>query len=100
MKKEYIEEIIGESIATKNLLLESKSCISSIFNLAEKSLESLNLGGKIILAGNGGSFGASGLTGANGNVSNGSAGGAAGNYINGISNVTLNNTGTVAGGTA
>tara|TARA_Y100000748_G_C15440504_1_gene466967 strand:- start:182 stop:760 length:579 start_codon:yes stop_codon:yes gene_type:complete len=57
MKKEYIEEIIGESIATKNLLLESKSCISSIFNLAEKSLESLNLGGKIILAGNGGSFG-------------------------------------------
>ncbi len=57
MKKEYIEEIIGESIAIKKLLLESESCISSIFNLAEKSLESLNLGGKIILAGNGGSFG-------------------------------------------
>lgn len=50
--------------------------------------------------GDGGAFGASGSTGANGNSSNGSAGGAAGNYINGINNVTLNNTGTVAGNTA
>lgn len=49
--------------------------------------------------GNGGAYGASGSTGANGNSGNGSAGGASGNYINGISNVTLNNTGTVAGGT-
>lgn len=49
--------------------------------------------------GAGGSFGSSGSAGANGNASNGSSGGAAGNYINGISNVTLTNNGTVAGGT-
>ena len=50
--------------------------------------------------GDGGAYGTAGSTGANGNVTNGAAGVAAGNYINGISNVTLNNTGTVAGGTA
>jgi hypothetical protein len=50
--------------------------------------------------GDGGAYGTAGSTGANGNVTNGAAGGAAGNYVNGISNITLNNTGTVAGGTA
>lgn len=49
--------------------------------------------------GNGGAYGTAGNDGSNGNSGNGIAGGAAGNYINGISNVTLNNTGTVAGGT-
>lgn len=55
--------------------------------------------------GTGGSFGsagATGATGANGNRTNGltgTAGGSAGRYINGISNVTLTNNGTVAGGT-
>lgn len=49
--------------------------------------------------GTGGSFGNAGATGSNGTSTNGSAGGAAGNYINGISNVTLTNNGTVAGGT-
>ena len=57
MKKEYIKEIINNSIAAKKLLQESDECISRIYNLAEKSLESLNNGGKVILAGNGGSFG-------------------------------------------
>lgn len=56
--------------------------------------------------GTGGSFGAAGATGAtgaNGNYTNGlvgSVGGSTGNYINGISNVTLTNSGSVAGGTA
>jgi hypothetical protein len=56
--------------------------------------------------GTGGSFGATGATGAtgaNGNYSAGlvgSSGGAGGRYIVGISNVTLTNNGSVAGGTA
>lgn len=49
--------------------------------------------------GTGGSFGSAGNAGANGNSTNGTAGGAAGNYINGISNVTLTNNGTVGGNT-
>ena len=57
MKKEYIKKIISESIKTKKLLLENDNCISTIHYLAEKCLESLNSGGKIIFAGNGGSFG-------------------------------------------
>jgi hypothetical protein len=66
--------------------------------------------------GNGGALGvagANGVSGANGTGNNisfpssaptngtaASSGGAAGNYINGLSNVTLNNSGTVAGNTA
>jgi hypothetical protein len=69
--------------------------------------------------GAGGNGGALGVAGANGTVGGngtgtgvsfpssaptngtaGSSGGAAGNYINGLSNVTLNNSGTVAGNTA
>ena len=60
-------------------------------------------------SGSSGSTGATGNTGGNGNHSNGSggsggsggsSGGAAGRYINGISNVTLTQNGTVQGGTA
>ena len=66
--------------------------------------------------GNGGALGAAGSNGSNGangsgtsisfpstaptNASSGSSGAAAGKYINGISNVTLTNNGTVAGNTA
>lgn len=66
--------------------------------------------------GNGGALGAAGSNGSNGgngsgtsisfptsaptNASSGSSGAAAGRYINGISNVTLTNNGTVAGNTA
>lgn len=57
MNTEYIKDTINKSIATKKLLLDSETCISGIHNLAEKSLECLKSGGKIILAGNGGSFG-------------------------------------------
>ena len=66
--------------------------------------------------GSGGAYGTSGSSGSNGTDGGGSgitfpaeaptlkliggSGGAAGNYINGISNVTLSNSGTVAGSTA
>tara|TARA_E500000331_G_C17177212_1_gene678866 strand:+ start:587 stop:1174 length:588 start_codon:yes stop_codon:yes gene_type:complete len=57
MNNIYIKDTIEKSIGTKKLLLESEECISAIYNLASKCLESLRNGGKIILAGNGGSFG-------------------------------------------
>ena len=57
MNTEYIKDTINKSISTKKLLLDSETCISGIHNLAERSLECLKSGGKIILAGNGGSFG-------------------------------------------
>ena len=55
-----IEEItsqIKESIDTKNKILDSPIILEMIKLMVEKSIESLNSGGKIIFCGNGGSFG-------------------------------------------
>ena len=55
-----IEEIttqIKESIETKTKVLNDQTIISKIQLMVEKSIESLNNGGKIIFCGNGGSFG-------------------------------------------
>ena len=55
-----IEEIttqIKESIDTKNKILDSPIILKMIKSMVEKSIESLNNGGKIIFCGNGGSFG-------------------------------------------
>jgi D-sedoheptulose 7-phosphate isomerase len=55
-----IEEItnqIKESIDTKNKVLDSPIILEMIKLMVEKSIESLNNGGKIIFCGNGGSFG-------------------------------------------
>jgi D-sedoheptulose 7-phosphate isomerase len=55
-----IEEInnqIKESIETKNKVLNDPTIISKVQLMVEKSIESLNNGGKIIFCGNGGSFG-------------------------------------------
>ena len=55
-----IEEIttqIKESIDTKNKILDSPIILEMIKSMVEKSIESLNNGGKIIFCGNGGSFG-------------------------------------------
>ena len=54
---EEIKKQIKESIETKNKLLSDKENISKIKLMVEKSIESLNIGGKIIFCGNGGSFG-------------------------------------------
>ena len=56
-QKEYIKEIVSSSIATKNALLDSNECIEMIDMLSKSCLKSLQQGGKIIFAGNGGSFG-------------------------------------------
>lgn len=56
MKKE-IQKLIEASISIKELILQDQSVISSIEDLANRSLLALQNDGKIILAGNGGSFG-------------------------------------------
>jgi len=55
--KNQIKEYINQSISTKNRLIDDAELISGIEELSMKCLDSLNNGGKIILAGNGGSFG-------------------------------------------
>ena len=55
--KNQIKEYINLSIDVKKKLLEDAEIISNIEELAVKCLGSLKDGGKIILAGNGGSFG-------------------------------------------
>ena len=55
--KNQIKEYINLSIDMKKKLLEDAEIISNIEELAVKCLGSLKDGGKIILAGNGGSFG-------------------------------------------
>ena len=55
--KNQIKEYINQSISTKNRLIDDAELISGIEELSMKCLDSLNDGGKIILAGNGGSFG-------------------------------------------
>ena len=54
---EEINKQIKESIETKNKVLNDKRIISKIKLMVEKSIDSLNSGGKIIFCGNGGSFG-------------------------------------------
>ena len=55
--KNQIKEYINLSIDMKKKLLEDAEIISNIEELSIKYLESLKDGGKVILAGNGGSFG-------------------------------------------
>lgn len=55
--KNKIQEYINLSINIKKKLLEDTEIISNIEELSIKCLESLKDGGKIIFAGNGGSFG-------------------------------------------
>ena len=55
--KNQIKEYINLSIDMKKKLLEDLEIISNIEELSHKCLESLKDGGKLILAGNGGSFG-------------------------------------------
>ena len=54
---EEINKQIKESIETKNKVLNDKRIISKIKLMVEKSIDSLNSGGKTIFCGNGGSFG-------------------------------------------
>ena len=56
MIKEITSQI-KESIDTKNKILDSPIILEIIKSMVEKSIESLNNGGKIIFCGNGGSFG-------------------------------------------
>ena len=56
MIKEITNQI-KESIDTKNKVLDSPIILEMIKLMVEKSIESLNNGGKIIFCGNGGSFG-------------------------------------------
>ena len=57
LDQEYIKGVINSSIDVKQKLLNSPQVIDTINKLVYKSLEALNSGGKIIFAGNGGSFG-------------------------------------------
>ena len=52
-----IKQYINLSIDVKKKILEDKEIISNINDLSNKCLEALKKGGKIIFAGNGGSFG-------------------------------------------
>jgi D-sedoheptulose 7-phosphate isomerase len=54
--KEYLIQVTSESVKTKNKLLESEDVIQMIQNFSDISLKTLKGGGKIIFAGNGGSF--------------------------------------------
>ncbi len=54
--KNIIDGQIKSSIEIKQKLLNSKEALNTISILVEKALNSLELGGKIIFAGNGGSF--------------------------------------------
>jgi|TARA_B110000196_G_C21060914_1_gene622359 D-sedoheptulose 7-phosphate isomerase len=55
-EEEKILNQIQNSIDTKKDLLEDKDLLKQINSLAQSSLQALKNGGKIILAGNGGSF--------------------------------------------
>ena len=54
--KEYFKQVTSESVKNKNKLLESEDVIQMIQNFSDISLKTLEDGGKIIFAGNGGSF--------------------------------------------
>ena len=57
LDQEYIKGVINSSIDVKQKFLISPQVFDTINKLVYKSLEALNSGGKIIFAGNGGSFG-------------------------------------------
>ena len=54
---EQIKQYINSSIDVKKKIFEDEEIISNINDLSNKCLEALKKGGKIIFAGNGGSFG-------------------------------------------
>ncbi|RHX91185.1 phosphoheptose isomerase [Leptospira yasudae] len=51
-----IQTIIKDSISTKEKILNSSETLNAIYDLSHLCLKSLKAGGKIIFAGNGGSF--------------------------------------------
>lgn len=51
-----IESEIAESIHVKKILLKDISILEAVFKLSEDCVNALNIGGKIIFCGNGGSF--------------------------------------------
>jgi len=55
LMKEYVLESFKSSIKTKQAILEDESIISSIYKISAKIVESINSGGKVLIAGNGGS---------------------------------------------
>jgi D-sedoheptulose 7-phosphate isomerase len=54
--RKLLVETVAESIIIKNALIEDKKIINTLEKLSEKCLVALLSGGKIIFAGNGGSF--------------------------------------------
>lgn len=56
MNQEKIKSIIQASIDVKTNIMSSKLILNQIEQLADKCLKSLKAGGKVIFAGNGGSF--------------------------------------------
>jgi len=56
MTIESVRASISASIIVKSQLLDDESLMEQVVNLADKCIESLRLGGKIIFCGNGGSF--------------------------------------------
>lgn len=55
LMKEYVLESFKNSIKTKQAILEDENIISSIHKISAKIVESINAGGKVLIAGNGGS---------------------------------------------
>tara|TARA_Y200000002_G_C22646187_1_gene649222 strand:- start:579 stop:1148 length:570 start_codon:yes stop_codon:yes gene_type:complete len=55
MEYKYIEEILSHSISTKEKILENTDLIEKIILASNKMKDSIQNGGKIIFAGNGGS---------------------------------------------
>lgn len=56
MTVEYIQASIDASMATKQLLRADRATLEQVAKLADMCLASLRKGGKVIFAGNGGSF--------------------------------------------
>lgn len=56
MSIEKIKAVIQSSIEVKNTIYQSDSILKQIASLADLCLQSLRAGGKVIFAGNGGSF--------------------------------------------
>jgi len=55
LMKEYVLDSFKNSIKTKQAILEDENIISSIHKISAKIVESINGGGKVLIAGNGGS---------------------------------------------
>lgn len=54
---DFIKENIREAIALKQAVLENQPLLETVHNVAERCLEALKCGNKILFAGNGGSAG-------------------------------------------